>query len=119
MKFNLSLKDQQKEFMDQVVSDFSLGEVEISIQSLVKEILNQDDNENIFGEIRCVGGCYSTDQSIQVELDDELISKMREIFQQYDFEDYDSEEEELSKIVRSIINYADHECDLNKIFTVG
>ena len=47
MKFNLSLKDQQKEFMDQVVSDFSLGEIEISIQSLVKEILNQDDNENV------------------------------------------------------------------------
>ena len=95
MKFNLSLKDQQKEFMDQVVSDFS------------------------FGEIRCVGGCYSTDQSIQVELDDELISKMREIFQQYDFEDYDSEEEELSKIVRSMINFADQEGDLNKIFTMG
>ena len=119
MKFNLSLKDQQKEFMDQVVSDFSLGEIEISIQSLVKEILNQDDNENVFGEIRCVGGCYSTDQSIQVELDDELISKMREIFQQYDFEDYDSEEEELSKIVRSMINFADQEGDLNKIFTMG
>ena len=119
MKLNLSLKDQQKEFMDQVVSDFSLGEIEISIQSLVKEMLNQDDNENVFGEIRCVGGCYSTDQSIQVELDDELISKMREIFQQYDFEDYDSEEEELSKIVRSIINFADQEGDLNKIFTMG
>jgi len=119
MKFNLSLKDQQKEFMDQVVSDFSLGEIEISIQSLVKEILNQDDNENVFGEIRCVGGCYSTDQSIQVELDDELISKMREIFQQYDFEDYDSEEEELSKIVRNIINFADQEGDLNKIFNIG
>ena len=118
MKFNLSLKDQQKEFMDQVVSDFSLGEIEISIQSLVKEILNQDDNENVFGEIRCVGGCYSTDQSIQVELDDELISKMRKIFQQYNFEDYDSEEE-LSKIVRSIINFADQEGDLNKIFTMG
>ena len=119
MKFNLSLKDQQKEFMDQVISDFSLGEIEITIQSLVKEILNQDDNENVFGEIRCVGGCYSTDQSIQVELDDELISKMREIFQQYDFEDYDSEEEELSKIIRSIINFADQEGDLNKIFTMG
>ena len=119
MKFNLSLKDQQKEFMDQVVSDFSLGEIGISIQSLVKEILNQDDNENVFGEIRCVGGCYSADQPIQVELDDELISKMREIFQQYDFEDYDSEEEELSKIVRSIINFADQEGDLKKIFTMG
>lgn len=119
MKFKLSLKDEQKEFLDRVVSDFSLGEIEISIQSLVEEILKQDDNENVFGEIRCVGGCYSTDQSVQVELDDELISKMREIFQQYDFEDYDSEEEELSKIVRSMINFADQEGDLNKIFTMG
>ena len=67
MKFNISLKDQQKEFLDQVVSDFSLGEIEISIQNLVKEILNQDDNENVFGEIRCIGGCFSTDQSIEVE----------------------------------------------------
>ena len=112
-------KDQQKEFMDQVVSDFSLGEIEISIQSLIKEILKENNNENVFGEIRCVGGCYSTDQSIQVELEDELISKMKEIFQQYDFEDYDSEEEELSKIVRSMINFADQEGDLNKIFTMG
>jgi hypothetical protein len=117
MKFNISLKDQQKEFLDQVVNEFSLGEIEISIQNLVKEILNHDDNENVFGEIRCVGGgCFSTDESIEVELEDELISKMREIFQQYDFEEYDSEEEELSKIVRSMINYADQEGDLKNIF---
>ena len=116
MKFNISLKDQQKEFLDQIVNDFSLGEIEISIQNLVKEILNQDDNENVFGEIRCIGGCFSTDQFIEVELEDELISKMREIFQQYDFEEYDSEEEELSKIVRSMINYADQEGDLRNIF---
>ncbi|MDE0788068.1 MAG: hypothetical protein OSB06_05270 [SAR324 cluster bacterium] len=116
MKFNISLKDQQKEFLDKVVSDFSLGKIEISIQNLVKEILNQDDNENVFGEIRCIGDCFSTDQSIEIELKDELISKMREIFQQYDFEEYDSEEEELSKIVRSMINYADQEGDLKNIF---
>ena len=119
MKFKLSLKDQQKEFLDQVVSDFSLGEIEISIQNLVKEILNQNDNENVFGEMRCIGGCFYTDESIEVKLEDELISKMREIFQQYDFEDYDSEEEELSKIGRSMINFADQEGDLNKIFNMG
>ena len=41
---------------------------------------------------------------------------MREIFQQYDFEEYDSEEEELSKIVRCMINYAEQEGDLKNIF---
>ena len=116
MKFNIRLKDQQKEFLDQVVSDYSLGEIEISIQNLVKEILNQDDNENVFDEVRCVGACFSTDESIEIELEDEFISKMREIFQQYDFEEYDSEEEELSKIVRSMINYAEQEGDLKNIF---
>ena len=116
MKFNISLKDQQKEFLDQVVSDFSLGGIEISIQNLVKEILNQDDNENVFGEIRCIGGCFATDESIEVELEDELISKMREIFFFFFFEEYDSEEEELSKIVRSMLTYADQEGDLKNIF---
>ena len=116
MFFNISLKDQQKEFLDQVVSDYSFGEIEISIQNLAKQILNQDDNEIVFGEICCIGVCLSTDESIEVELEDELISKMREIFQQYDFEEYDSEEEELSKIVRSMINYAEQEGDLKNIF---
>ena len=107
MKINISLKDTQKEFLDQVVNNFSSGKVENSIQSLVKEILDQYDYENVFGEIRCIGGCFTPDQSIQVELEDELILKMKNIFQQYDFEDYDSEEEELSKIIRSMINFAD------------
>ena len=49
MFFNISLKDQKKEFLDQVVCDYSLGEIEISPQNLVKEILNLDDNENVFG----------------------------------------------------------------------
>ena len=119
MELNISLKDTQKEFLDQVVNDFSLGECAKSIQTLAKEILNKYDNESVFGEIRCIGGCFSTEETIQVELDDDLISKMKEIFQRYEFEDYESEEEELSKIIRSIINFADQEGDLNKIFTMG
>ena len=113
MKLNISLKDTQKEFLDRVVNDFSLEKFELSIQCLVNEILNQYENESVFGEIRCIGGCFSTEHSIEVDLDDEILSKMREIFKQYEFEDYDSEEEELSKIIRSMINFADEEGDLN------
>ena len=39
------------------------------------------------------------------------------LVQQFDFEDYDSNEEELSKIVRSMINYVDQEADLDKLFS--
>ena len=117
MKISVILKDEQKEFLDQVMNDYSLKNMGTSIQSMVSEILSNYDHENVFGEIRCIGGCFSTDETISVELEDEQVLKMKEIFQQYDFEDYDSDEEELSKIVRSMINYADQEADLNKIFS--
>ena len=117
MKINIILKDEQKEFLDQVMNDYSLKNIETSIQSMVSEILNNYDHENVFGEIRCIGGCFSTDETISVELEDDQVLKMKEIFQQHEFEDYDSEDDELSKIVRSMINFADQEADLNKIFS--
>ena len=117
MKINVILKDEQKEFLDQVINDYSLDNTETSIQSLVSEILDNYDHENVVGEIRCIGGCFSTDETISVELEDDQVLKMKEVFQQYEFEDYDSEEEELSKIVRSMINYADQEAELDKLFS--
>ena len=117
MKINVILKDEQKEFLDQVINDYSFKNTETSIQALVSEIVKNYDNENVFGEIRCIGGCFSADETISVELEDGQVLKMKEIFQQLEFEDYDSEDEELSKIVRSMINYADQEADLNKIFS--
>ena len=117
MKINVILKDEQKDFLDQVINDYSLENIETTIQALASEILENYDHENVFGEIRCIGGCFSTDETISVELEDEQVLKMKEIFQQHEFEDYDSEDDELSKIVRSMINYADQEADLNKIFS--
>ena len=117
MKTNIILKDEQKVFLDQVMNDYKLKNIETSIQSLVSDILDNHDHENVFGEIRCIGGCFSTDETISVELEDEQLLKMKEIFQQYDFEVYDSDEEELSKIVRSMINYVDQEADLDKLFS--
>ena len=117
MKINIQLKDEQKDFLDQVINEHSLKNIETSIESLVRAILDNHEHENVFREIRCIGGCFSTDETISVDLNDEHVSKMKQIFKQYEFEDYDSEEEELSKIVRSIINYADQEADIEKIFS--
>ena len=117
MKINIILKDEQKEFLDQVINDYSLKNTETSIKSLVSEILENYDHENVFGEIRCIGGCFSSDETISVELEDKNVLKMKEIFKQHEFEDYDSEDEELSKIVRSMINFAEQEADLKKIFS--
>ena len=117
MKINIILKDEQKEFLDKVINDYSLKNSGTSITSQVSEILENYDHENVFGEIRCIGGCFSTDVTISVELEDKQVLKMKEIFKQYEFEDYDSEEEELSKIIRSMINFADQEADLDKLIS--
>ena len=78
-------------------------------------------NDDVFGDYRCVGDCYSTEQSVEIEFDDETVSKIKGIFQKYDFDDYDSEEEEISKIIRSMINFVDenvgNEENIKTIFT--
>ena len=83
MKINIILKDEQKELLDQVINDYSLKNTETSIQSLVREILDNYEHNNVFGQIRCIGGCFSTDETISVELKDDQVLKMKEIFQQY------------------------------------
>jgi hypothetical protein len=50
-------------------------------------------------------------------LEDETVSKIKDIFQKYDFDAYDSEEEEISKIIRSMINFLEEEKNIKKIFT--
>ena len=117
MKVKITLKDPQKECLDKVTSDLSLENNEKTIHKLIHGIFELNQNDDVFGDYRCVGDCYTTEQSVEIELDDETVSKIKGIFQKYDFDDYDSEEEEISKIIRSMINFADEEEDIKTIFT--
>jgi hypothetical protein len=117
MKVKITLKEPQKECLDKVKSDLSLENHEKTIHKLIHGIFELNQNDDVFGDYRCVGDCYSTEQSVEIELDDETVSKIKGIFQKYDFDDYDSEEEEISKIIRSMINFADEEEDIKTIFT--
>ena len=117
MKVKITLKDPQKECLDKVTSDLSLENNEKTIHKLIHGIFELNQNDDVFGDYRCVGDCYYTEQSVEIELDDETVSKIKGIFQKYDFDDYDSEEEEISKIIRSMINFADEEENIKTIFT--
>lgn len=117
MKVNITLKDQQKECLDKVKIGLSLENSEKTIHKLIHSIFELNKNDDVFGDYRCIGGCYSTEQSVKIELDDETVSKIKDIFQKYDFDNYDSEEEEISKIIRSMINFIDEEADIKTFFT--
>ena len=90
MKIHVTLKGKHQEFLNRVVRDYSLGGSDQAIRSLIQYSLSQNGHDQILGEIRCVGECRSADQSIPVELEDEAITTLKEILQQYDFDDYDS-----------------------------
>ena len=117
MRVKITLKDPQKEWLNKITNDFSLQNNEKTIHKLIRGISELNQNDDVFGDYRCVGDCYSTELSVEIELDDDTVSKIKGIFQKYDFDDYDSEEEEISKIIRSMINFADEEEDIKTIFT--
>ena len=117
MKVNITLKSIQKEYLDKITSDLSLENNEKTVHKLIHSIFELNQNDNVFGDYRCVGECNSNEQSLSIELDDETVSQIKDIFQKYDFDDYESEEEEISKIIRSMINFADEEEDMKTIFT--
>ena len=70
-----------------------------------------------FWEVRCIGDCYIPEPAVTIDLEENIVEKLKIIFQEYDFGEYSSEEEELSKTIRSMINYIDQEGDLNAIFS--
>ena len=116
MKVKITLKEPQKECLDKVKSDLSLENHEKTIHKLIHGIFELNQDDEVFGDYQCVGDCYSTDQSVKIELDDETVSKIKDIFKKYEFDDYHSEEEEISKIIRSMINFVDEEEDIKIIF---
>ena len=116
MKLNITLKIQQKECLDKFTSDLSLENNENTVYRLINSIFELSQNDEIFGDYRCVGECNSNEQSLKLELDAETVSKIKEIYQKYDFDDYDSEDEEISKVIRTMINFADEEENISTIF---
>ena len=125
MKINVTLKDRHYKFLDQIVKDFSFSETEQVILSLIKYSFTKGDNDAIFGEMRCIGDCdgvwkdpdeKNTEPGIIIDLEEESVEKLKNIFLEFDFWDYDSENAELSKVIRTMINYAQEDGELKDIF---
>ncbi|MEE3121648.1 MAG: hypothetical protein VX399_03555 [SAR324 cluster bacterium] len=116
MNLNVILKDNQLEILNQAVKDFSISGKDQALLTLIQYVLKHNDPDSIFGEVRCLGDCYIPELVVTIDLEENIVEKLKLFFQDYDFEEYSSEEEELSKTIRSMINYIDQEVDLNEIF---
>ena len=111
MRFKLSLKSTHQSIIDDLKEKYSISSNEEVVIRSVKSAFQLQNNDLIFATERekCVGGCYGSEPCFEIEMDDTDYNQLKQIFKDYDFEDYDSEEEEISKTIRCIINFIEEE----------
>jgi len=113
MKFSLYLKDTHMEVIDGLKKKHSIASNEEIVQKCVKSALQLENDDLIFGSTReqCGGGCFMSEPQFEISIDEDDFNKLKTVYQNYEFEEYDTEEEEVSKTIRCIINFADYQPD--------
>ena len=83
------------------------------VKKYVKAAIQLNDDDLIFGSAReqCGGGCFASEPYFEIEMDEDDFNKLKSVYenQSYEFEEYDSEEEEISKTIRCILNFIDYQ----------
>ena len=114
MKIQLSLKETHLEIIEdlkKINSDLNSSKV---VEKYIKASLLLNDDELIFGTEReqCRGGCYSSRPQFEIEIGDHDYHRLKNIYKTYGFNDYETEDEEISKTIRCILNFIDDEPNL-------
>ena len=113
MKFKLFLKNSHLDMLKDLSKKYDIHNKEELIKKCIKTALKIDDNDLIFDEIReqCIT-CYTSKHQFDLEIDSNDYNKLKKIFKYYDFNIYDTEEKEVSKTIRCIINFFNEEPEL-------
>ena len=118
MKFNLRLKEPHIDVVENLKGKHLSSSNEDIIKMYVKAALNLHKNDLIFGKERekCSGGCFGSEPQFEVDMDETDFNKLKKIYEDYDFDKYETDEEVVSKIIRCIINFIDDEPKLISIW---
>ena len=113
-KFNLKLKEPHLEALNDLKEKFSVTSNQEMVNRCVKSALNLNNDNLIFSTIRekCSGGCFASEPQFEIELNEDIFIKLKKIYTENDFDDYKTEEEEIGKVIRCIINFFEDEPDL-------
>tara|TARA_B100002019_G_scaffold223622_1_gene196529 strand:- start:231 stop:590 length:360 start_codon:yes stop_codon:yes gene_type:complete len=115
MKFNLFLKDTHMKVIERLKEKHSGTSDQDIVKRYVKAAIQLNDDDLIFGSAReqCGGGCFASEPYFEIEMDEGDFNKLKSVYgnQNYEFEEYDSEEEEISKTIRCIFNFIDYQPD--------
>ena len=113
-KFNLNLKEPHLEVLNDLKEKFSITSNKEMVNRCIKSALNLNKDDLIFSTIKekCSGGCFASEPQFEVELTEDIFIKLKKIYTENDFDDYKTEEEEVGKVIRCIINFFEDEPDL-------
>ena len=115
MKFSLFLKDTHMKVIEKLKEKHSGTSDQDIVKKYVKAAIQLNDDDLIFGSAReqCGGGCFASEPYFEIEMDEGDFNKLKSVYenQSYEFEEYDSEEEEISKTIRCILNFVDYQPD--------
>ena len=115
MKFSLFLKDTHMKVIQKLKEKHSGTSDQDIVKKYVKAAIQLNDDDLIFGSAReqCGGGCFASEPYFEIEMDEGDFNKLKSVYenQSYEFEEYDSEEEEISKTIRCILNFVDYQPD--------
>ena len=113
-KFNLNLKETHLEVLNDLKEKFSITSNNEMVNKCVKSALNLNKNDLIFSPIKeiCRGGCFASEPQFEIDISVDIFIQLQKIYTENDFDDYKTEEEEIGKVIRCIINFFEDEPDL-------
>ena len=67
--------------------------------------------ELIFGELheKCSGGCYAAKPVLELNLDKNILKQLKQFHTNYNFDEYATDDQKVSKVIRCIINFYEQE----------
>ena len=116
-KFNLNLKEPHLEVINVLKEKFSITSNKEMVSKCIKSALNLNKDDLIFSTIKekCSGGCFASEPQFEIEMNEDIFFQLKKIYTENDFDDYKTEEEEVGKVIRCIINFFEDEPELIKI----
>jgi hypothetical protein len=113
-KFNLNLKEPHLEVINDLKEKFSIASNKEMVSKCIEAALNLKKNDLIFSTVKekCSGGCFASEPQFEIEMHEDIFIQLKKIYTENDFDDYKTEEEEVGKVIRCIINFFDDEPEL-------
>ena len=113
-KFTLNLKEPQLEVINYLKKKFSISSDKVMINKCIKSALNLNKNDLIFSPVneKCKGGCFASEPQLEIDMNEDIFDRLKKIYKDYEFDDYKTEGEEVSKVIRCIINFFEDQPEL-------